>query len=75
MLSFTASARLTGRSASDGSFDQRSSANQPVNTVMRFSVRVPVLSEQMAVAPPIVSQAAKTWLHKHKSVGYWQDFM
>ena len=25
-----------------------------------FSVRVPVLSEQMAVAPPMVSQAAMT---------------
>ena len=35
-------------------------ANQPVTTVIRFSVRVPVLSEQIAVAPPIVSQAAKT---------------
>jgi hypothetical protein len=28
-------------------------------TVMRFSVSVPVLSEQMFVAPPIVSHASK----------------
>ena len=29
-------------------------------TVIRLSVSVPVLSEQIAVAPPIVSHAAKT---------------
>lgn len=34
------------------------SANHPSTTVMRFSVRVPVLSEQMFVAFPIVSHAA-----------------
>mmetsp|Transcript_211 Transcript_211/g.230 ORF Transcript_211/g.230 Transcript_211/m.230 type:complete len:214 (+) Transcript_211:727-1368(+) len=45
------------------SFGSRSNivpANQPSTTVIRFSVRVPVLSEQMAVAPPMVSQAANT---------------
>ena len=35
-------------------------ANQPSTTVMRFSVSVPVLSEQIAVALPIVSQAEST---------------
>ena len=35
-------------------------ANQPATTVMRFSVSVPVLSEQIVVAPPMVSQAAST---------------
>lgn len=34
--------------------------NQPSTTVMRFSVSVPVLSEQMAEAPPMVSHAAST---------------
>mmetsp|Transcript_8941 Transcript_8941/g.29394 ORF Transcript_8941/g.29394 Transcript_8941/m.29394 type:complete len:257 (-) Transcript_8941:1175-1945(-) len=34
-------------------------ANHPSTTVMRFSVRVPVLSLQICVAPPIVSHAAK----------------
>jgi hypothetical protein len=34
--------------------------NQPSTTVMRFSVSVPVLSLQMAVAPPMVSHAAST---------------
>mmetsp|Transcript_4769 Transcript_4769/g.13708 ORF Transcript_4769/g.13708 Transcript_4769/m.13708 type:complete len:259 (+) Transcript_4769:3629-4405(+) len=34
--------------------------NHPSTTVMRFSVSVPVLSEQMADAPPMVSQAAST---------------
>ena len=37
-----------------------SSPNQPSTTVMRLQVRVPVLSEQIVVALPIVSQAAKT---------------
>ena len=34
--------------------------SQPCTTVMRFSVRVPVLSLQMSVALPIVSHAAST---------------
>ena len=34
--------------------------SQPCTTVMRFSVSVPVLSEQMSVALPIVSHAAST---------------
>mmetsp|Transcript_27523 Transcript_27523/g.51159 ORF Transcript_27523/g.51159 Transcript_27523/m.51159 type:complete len:208 (-) Transcript_27523:240-863(-) len=34
-------------------------AKTPLTTVMRFSVKVPVLSEQMLVALPIVSQAAR----------------
>lgn len=34
--------------------------NQPSVTVILFSVSVPVLSLQMAVAPPMVSQAAST---------------
>lgn len=39
--------------------------NQPSVTVMRFSVSVPVLSLQMAVAPPMVSHAASTlWTRK-----------
>ena len=56
----SASFRLLGRSAAEGGVGHIFPANQPVTTVMRFSVRVPVLSEQMAVAPPIVSHAAKT---------------
>ena len=35
-------------------------ANQPSTTVIRFSVSVPVLSEQMAVVLPIVSHAEST---------------
>jgi hypothetical protein len=34
--------------------------NHAFVTVMRFSVNVPVLSEQMSVALPIVSHAANT---------------
>ena len=40
--------------------------NQPSTTVMRFSVKVPVLSEQMVVALPMVSHAAKMRM-KHLS--------
>jgi hypothetical protein len=38
----------------------RSPPNHAFVTVMRFSVNVPVLSEQMSVALPIVSHAANT---------------
>lgn len=54
------SLRLAGKSEADGGDGHNLPANQPVTTVMRFSVSVPVLSEQMAVAPPMVSQAART---------------
>jgi hypothetical protein len=54
------SVRTGGSSAAEGGLGHCLPANQPVTTVMRFSVRVPVLSEQMAVAPPMVSQAAST---------------
>ena len=60
MFIFMISAVSRGIWSSVGGVVQDSSANQPAVTVIRFSVRVPVLSEQMAVAPPIVSQAANT---------------
>ena len=60
MFIMSTSVRLAGRSEAEGGDDHILPANQPATTVMRFSVNVPVLSEQIAVAPPIVSQAAKT---------------
>lgn len=51
---------IEGRSSALGRSPHIRPANQPETTVMRFSVNVPVLSEQMAVAPPIVSHAANT---------------
>lgn len=48
------------RTSVAGAWSSLAPANQPSVTVMRFSVSVPVLSEQIAVAPPIVSQAAST---------------
>lgn len=59
------SASTGGSSAADGGLGHCWPANQPVTTVMRFSVRVPVLSEQMAVAPPMVSHAASTYGNMH----------
>lgn len=50
----------SGKSDGAGSLSYFLPENQPSTTVMRFSVRVPVLSEQMAEAPPMVSQAAST---------------
>jgi len=54
----------SGSSDSRGGDGRASVAPTPprraATTVIRFSVSVPVLSEQMAVAPPIVSQAART---------------
>jgi len=53
-------AAVSGRSDGAGSVSYLRPENQPSTTVMRFSVSVPVLSEQMADAPPMVSHAAST---------------
>ena len=52
--------RACGSAASEDGASHIRPANQPATTVMRFSVSVPVLSEQMVVAPPMVSHAAST---------------
>ena len=52
--------RAAPRTSFAGAWSSFAPANHPSVTVMRFSVSVPVLSEQMAVAPPIVSHAAST---------------
>ena len=52
--------RCFGSAARSGSRSQNAPANQPDTTAMRFSVSVPVLSEQIVVAPPMVSHAAST---------------
>lgn len=54
-LGMTISFALVGFST----FFQCFSATKTCTTVMRFVVNVPVLSEQIAVALPIVSQASK----------------
>ena len=60
MLVCSVRCRACGSSASAGGASHMRPANQPATTVMRFSVSVPVLSEQMVVAPPMVSHAAST---------------
>jgi hypothetical protein len=41
---------------------------------MRFSVSVPVLSLQMAVAPPMVSQAASTLWTRTGVIKKWEQW-
>ncbi|TNN49864.1 hypothetical protein EYF80_039906 [Liparis tanakae] len=66
-----------GMFSGSGTFLWCFSAMKACTTVMRFMVSVPVLSEQMAVALPIVSQASK-WRTSvkpvrigHESLGYF----
>jgi hypothetical protein len=50
----------SGTCPGSGTLANLTPANHPSVTDILFSVSVPVLSEQMAVAPPMVSQAAST---------------
>lgn len=48
--------------------------NQPSTTVILFSVRVPVLSEQIVVALPIVSQAARDLIEHLSSYIFFVEY-
>jgi hypothetical protein len=60
--------KVGGRSEADGASRKWSPAAQAATTVIRFCVRVPVLSEQMLVALPMVSQAASTRMRLLSSI-------